>query len=65
MLGENPAVKAYPHDVAKAKALLAQAGFAARFRDATLLSDLAAPVHARAAARRRRRSKPTCAPAST
>ena len=27
MLGENPAVKAYPHDIAKAKALLAQAGF--------------------------------------
>jgi peptide/nickel transport system substrate-binding protein len=27
MLGENPAVKAYPHDPAKAKALLAQAGF--------------------------------------
>ncbi len=27
MLGENPAVKAYPHDVAKAKALLAAAGF--------------------------------------
>lgn len=26
MLGENPAVKAYPHDVARAKALLAQAG---------------------------------------
>src|SRR5271156_3977451 len=26
MLGENPAVKAYPHDIAKAKALLAQAG---------------------------------------
>ncbi len=28
MLGENPAVKAYPHDVAKAKSLLAQAGVA-------------------------------------
>jgi peptide/nickel transport system substrate-binding protein len=28
MLGENPAVKAYPHDVAKAKALLAAAGLA-------------------------------------
>lgn len=28
MMGENPAVKAYPHDVAKAKALLAQAGAA-------------------------------------
>ncbi|GAC1546020.1 MAG: ABC transporter substrate-binding protein [Vulcanimicrobiaceae bacterium] len=28
MLGENPAVKAYPHDVAKAKALLARAGVA-------------------------------------
>lgn len=27
MLGENPAVKAYPHDLARAKALLAQAGF--------------------------------------
>lgn len=27
MLGVNPAVKAYPHDPAKAKALLAQAGF--------------------------------------
>ena len=27
MLGENPSVKAYPHDPAKAKALLAQAGF--------------------------------------
>jgi peptide/nickel transport system substrate-binding protein len=27
MLGENPAVKIYPHDPAKAKALLAQAGF--------------------------------------
>lgn len=27
MLGENPAVKAYPHDVAKAKALLAAAGY--------------------------------------
>ena len=27
MLGENPAVKVYPQDVAKAKALLAQAGF--------------------------------------
>ncbi len=27
MLGENPAVKAYPLDVAKARALLAQAGF--------------------------------------
>ena len=27
MLGDNPAVKAYPHDVAKAKALLAAAGF--------------------------------------
>ncbi|GAC1577699.1 MAG: ABC transporter substrate-binding protein [Candidatus Elarobacter sp.] len=27
MLGENPAVKAYPHDVTKAKALLAAAGF--------------------------------------
>jgi len=27
MLGENPAVKAYPHDVARAKALLAAAGF--------------------------------------
>ncbi len=26
MLGENPAVKAYPHDPAKARALLAQAG---------------------------------------
>ncbi len=26
MLGENPAVKAYPHDVAKAEALLASAG---------------------------------------
>ncbi len=26
MLGENTAVKAYPHDIAKAKALLAQAG---------------------------------------
>ena len=28
MLGENPAVKAYPHDVARAKALLARAGIA-------------------------------------
>ncbi len=28
MLGGNPAVKAYPHDVAKAKALLARAGVA-------------------------------------
>ncbi|HEY5258665.1 MAG TPA: ABC transporter substrate-binding protein [Candidatus Baltobacteraceae bacterium] len=27
MLGDNPAVKAYPYDPAKAKALLAQAGF--------------------------------------
>ncbi len=27
MLGENKAVKAYPHDIAQAKALLAQAGF--------------------------------------
>lgn len=27
MLGDNPAVKAYPHDIAKAKALLAAAGF--------------------------------------
>jgi peptide/nickel transport system substrate-binding protein len=27
MLGDNPAVKAYPHDVARAKALLAAAGF--------------------------------------
>ena len=27
MLGDNPAVKAYPFDIAKAKALLAQAGF--------------------------------------
>ena len=32
MLGENPAVKAYPHDVAKAKALLAGAGLAAGFK---------------------------------
>jgi peptide/nickel transport system substrate-binding protein len=31
MLGENPAVKAYPHDVAAAKKLLAQAGFANGF----------------------------------
>ena len=28
MLGENPAIKAFPHDVAKAKELLAQAGAA-------------------------------------
>jgi peptide/nickel transport system substrate-binding protein len=31
MLGENPAVKAYPHDVATAKKLLAQAGFPSGF----------------------------------
>ncbi len=33
MLGANPAVKAYPHDVAKARALLAAAGFPQRLRD--------------------------------
>ncbi len=32
MLGENPAVKAYPHDVAQAKALLAKAGFPKGFK---------------------------------
>jgi peptide/nickel transport system substrate-binding protein len=32
MLGENPNVKAYPHDVAQAKALLAKAGFANGFK---------------------------------
>jgi peptide/nickel transport system substrate-binding protein len=31
MLGDNPAVKAYPHDPAKARQLLAQAGFANGF----------------------------------
>lgn len=36
MLGDNPAVKAYPHDVAKAKALLAAAGYPHGF--ATTLS---------------------------
>ncbi|GAC1659890.1 MAG: ABC transporter substrate-binding protein [Candidatus Elarobacter sp.] len=41
MLGENPAVKAYPHDVAKAKALLAAAGFPHGF--ATTLSYSTAP----------------------
>jgi peptide/nickel transport system substrate-binding protein len=32
MLGENPSVKAYPHDVAQAKALLAKAGFPNGFK---------------------------------
>jgi peptide/nickel transport system substrate-binding protein len=32
MLGENPKVKAYPHDVAQAKALLAKAGFPNGFK---------------------------------
>ncbi|HEY0381928.1 MAG TPA: ABC transporter substrate-binding protein [Candidatus Elarobacter sp.] len=41
MLGENPAVKAYAHDVAKARALLAQAGFPHGF--ATTLSYSTAP----------------------
>jgi peptide/nickel transport system substrate-binding protein len=41
MLGENPAVKAYPHDVAKARALLAAAGFAHGF--STTLSYPTAP----------------------
>jgi peptide/nickel transport system substrate-binding protein len=41
MLGENPAVKAYPHDVAKAKSLLAAAGFPHGF--ATTLSYSTAP----------------------
>lgn len=41
MLGENPAVKPYPHDVAQAKALLAQAGFPHGF--ATTLSYSTAP----------------------
>lgn len=41
MLGENPAVKAYAHDVAKAKSLLADAGFPHGF--ATTLSYSTAP----------------------
>jgi len=41
MLGENPAVKAYAHDVAKAKALLKEAGFPNGF--ATTLSYSTAP----------------------
>lgn len=41
MLGENPAVKAYPHDVEQAKKLLAQAGFPHGF--ATTLTYPTAP----------------------
>jgi len=41
MLGENPAVKAYPHDLATARALLAAAGFPHGF--ATTLSYSTAP----------------------
>ncbi len=41
MLGGNPAVKAYAHDVAKAKSLLAEAGFPRGF--ATTLSYSTAP----------------------
>jgi peptide/nickel transport system substrate-binding protein len=41
MLGENPAVKTYPHDPAKARALLAAAGFPNGF--ATTLSYSTAP----------------------
>jgi peptide/nickel transport system substrate-binding protein len=41
MLGENPSVKAYPHDVAKARALLAAAGFPHGF--STTLSYSTAP----------------------
>jgi peptide/nickel transport system substrate-binding protein len=41
MLGANPSVKAYPHDVAKARALLAAAGFAHGF--STTLSYSTAP----------------------
>jgi len=41
MLGANPAVKAYPHDVAKARALLAAAGYPHGF--ATTLSYSTAP----------------------
>jgi peptide/nickel transport system substrate-binding protein len=41
MLGENPTVKAYAHDVAKARALLAEAGFPHGF--ATTLSYSTAP----------------------
>jgi peptide/nickel transport system substrate-binding protein len=41
MLGANPAVKAYPHDVAKARALLAEAGFPHGF--STSLSYSTAP----------------------
>ncbi len=41
MLGANPAVKAYPHDVAKARALLAAAGFPHGFT--TTLSYSTAP----------------------
>jgi len=41
MLGENPAVKTYPYDVAKARALLAAAGFPHGF--ATTLSYSTAP----------------------
>ena len=41
MLGANPSVKAYPHDVAKARALLTEAGFPHGF--ATTLSYPTAP----------------------
>ena len=41
MLGANPAVKAYPHDIAKARALLAAAGFPHGFT--TTLSYSTAP----------------------
>jgi peptide/nickel transport system substrate-binding protein len=41
MLGANPAVKAYPHDAAKARALLAEAGFPHGFT--TTLSYSTAP----------------------
>jgi len=61
MLGENPSVKAYAHDPAKARALLAAAGFPHGFRDDAELLHRAAPVSARAAAGRRDGSKPSWA----
>ena len=43
MLGENPSVAAYPHDVAKAKALLAQAGYPQGFTSTLMYSTAPRP----------------------
>jgi peptide/nickel transport system substrate-binding protein len=43
MLGENPALNVYPHDVAKARALLAQAGFPRGFTSSLMYSTAPRP----------------------